>query len=106
MDFTKLEVLIEEVFSAFSLIRGEGVDYSNLRDEGLIKVYFMIIWHDGGMWSVASFKMTEVNLEYLGGRVTLNLAFSAAMASLVAVVSLTMRGEPGGRNWKSQYIIQ
>ena len=41
--FARLEVLIEEVFGSFLLTRREGVDFPNLRHEGFIKVYFMII---------------------------------------------------------------
>ena len=47
---------------------------------------------------MASLKKTEANSAYSGGRVTLALAFSAAMASSVVVVSLAMRGEPVGIN--------
>ena len=42
------------------------------------------------MWSVASLEKTEVNSVYSGGRVTLGLAFSAAIASSVVVVSVTV----------------
>ena len=41
---------------------------------------------------MASLEKTEANSVYLGGRVTLGLAFSATIASSVAVVSLAMRG--------------
>ena len=40
---------------------------------------------------MASPEKTEVNSVYLEGRVTLSLAFLAAIASSVAVVSLAMR---------------
>ena len=45
---------------------------------------------------MASFKNTEVNEEYSEGRVGLDLDFSAAVASSVAVVSLVMIGDPAG----------
>ena len=48
------------------------------------------------MWSVASFENTEAKEEYLGGRVTLGLDFSAAAASSVAVVNLAIIGDPAG----------
>ena len=41
---------------------------------------------------MASLEKTEVNSVYLESRVTLSLAFLAAIASSVAVVSLAMRG--------------
>ena len=52
------------------------------------------------MWSVASLKKTKVNSVYSGGKVTLGLAFSAAMASSVVVVSLALRGDLVGINWE------
>ena len=47
---------------------------------------------------MASLEKTEVNSAYSGGRVTLGLAFSATIASSVAVVSLAIREEPEGIN--------
>ena len=54
---------------------------------------------------MASLEKTKMNLMYSEGRVTLGLAFLAAMASLVAVVSLAMREDPAGINWEPQYMI-
>ena len=54
---------------------------------------------------MASLEKTEVNLVYSGGKVTLDLAFLAAMASLVVVVSLAMRGEPVEINREPQCMI-
>ena len=48
------------------------------------------------MWSVASFENTEAKEEYSGGRVALDLDFSAAAASSVAVVNLAMIGDSAG----------
>ena len=48
---------------------------------------------------------TEVNPAYSGGRVTLGLAFLAAMASSVVVVSLVMRGDLVEINWEPQHMI-
>ena len=45
---------------------------------------------------MASFENTEANEEYSGGSVDLDLDFSAAVASSVAVVSLAMIGDPAG----------
>ena len=45
---------------------------------------------------MASFENTEANEEYSGGRVGLDLDFSAVAASSVAVVSLVMIGDPAG----------
>ena len=45
---------------------------------------------------MASLENTEVKEEYSGGRVALGLDFSAAAASLVAVVNLAMIGGPAG----------
>ena len=45
---------------------------------------------------MASFENTEANEEYSRGRVGLDLDFSAAAASSVAVVSLAMIGDPAG----------
>ena len=47
-----------------------------------------------------------MNSVYSGGKVTLGLIFSAAMASSVAVVSLVIRGDLVGINWEPQHIIQ
>ena len=47
---------------------------------------------------MASLEKTEVNSVYSESRVTLGLAFSATMASSVAVVSLAIREEPEGIN--------
>ena len=57
------------------------------------------------MWSVASLEKTKVNSVYLGGRVTLGLAFLAAIASSVVVMSLVMRGNLVGINWEPQHMI-
>ena len=49
------------------------------------------------MWLVASLEKTKVKLANSGGRVCLGFAFSAAVASSVAVVILVIfssRGEP------------
>ena len=54
---------------------------------------------------MASLEKTEVNSVYSESRVTLGLAFSAAMASSVAVVSLAMRGDPAGINQEPQHMI-
>ena len=45
---------------------------------------------------MASFENTEANEEYSGGSVDLDLDFSAAVASSVAVVSLAMIGDLAG----------
>ena len=45
---------------------------------------------------MASLENTEANEEYSGGSVGLDLDFSVAAASLVAVVSLAMIGDPAG----------
>ena len=45
---------------------------------------------------MASFENTEAKEEYSGGRVALDLDFSAAAASSVAVVNLAMIGDPAG----------
>ena len=50
------------------------------------------------MWWVASLEKIEVNSGYSGSRVILGLAVSAAMTSLVVMVSLAIRGEPAGIN--------
>ena len=92
MGFAELEIFIKEVLCGFSLVRREGVDFSNLRDKEFIKVYFMIIENRG-------------EFIIFRGRVTLGLAFSAAMASSVVVVSLTTRGKPAGINQELQYMI-
>ena len=42
-DFAIFEIFIKEVFCGFPFIRREGVDFPNLRDEGFVKVYFMVI---------------------------------------------------------------
>ena len=100
MDFARFEIFVKEVFSGFLLIRGEGVDFPNLRNEGFVKVYFVVIrlrWR----CMVSGFfgeDRGELNSAYSGGRVTLGLAFSATMASSVAVVSLAIREEPEGIN--------
>ena len=54
---------------------------------------------------MASLKKTEANSAYSGGKVTFGLAFSAALASSVTVVSLVTRGEPAGINWELQHMI-
>ena len=43
MDFARFEIFVKKVFSGFLLIRGEGVDFPNLRNEGFVKVYFVVI---------------------------------------------------------------
>ena len=43
MDFAALEIFIEKVFCGFLLIRREWVDFPNLRDKALMKVYFVIV---------------------------------------------------------------
>ena len=43
VNFARSEIFIKEVFSGFLFIRGEGIDFPNLRDKGFIKVYFMVI---------------------------------------------------------------
>ena len=45
------------------------------------------------MWSVASLEKTCVKLVYSDRREALGFAFSVAMASLVAIVSLATTGE-------------
>ena len=45
---------------------------------------------------MASFENTEANEEYSRGSVGLDLDFSAAVVSSVAVVSLAMIGDPAG----------
>ena len=55
---------------------------------------------------MASLEKTEANLAYSKGRAILSLAFSAAMASSVMVVSLAIRGDPLGMNWEPQCMIQ
>ena len=47
------------------------------------------------MWLVASFKKTWAKLAYSDGSETLGFAFSAAMASSIAIVSLTTNREFG-----------
>ena len=58
------------------------------------------------MWSVASLENMEANKEYSEGSVGLDLDFSAAVASSVAVVSLAMIGDPAGIKWEPHRIIQ
>ena len=56
----------------------------------------LILWlygQDGGMWLVASLEKTWVKSAYPDGRETLGFAFSVAMASSVAIVSLATNGE-------------
>ena len=55
---------------------------------------------------MASLEKTEANLVYSGDKVTLNLAFSVAMASSVVVVSLAIRGELAGINQEPQHMIR
>ena len=55
---------------------------------------------------MASFENTEANEEYSGGSVGLDLDFSAAAASSVAVVSLAMIGDPVGMKWDPHRMIQ
>ena len=43
VDFARPEIFILKVFCGFSLIRREGVDFPDIRNKGLINVYFMII---------------------------------------------------------------
>ena len=43
VNFTRSEIFIKEVFCGFPFIRGEGIDFPNLRDKGFIKVYFVVI---------------------------------------------------------------
>ena len=43
VDFARPEVFIQKVFCGFSLIRKERVDFPDIRNKGLINVYFMII---------------------------------------------------------------
>ena len=45
---------------------------------------------------MASFENTEANEKYSKGSVGLDLDFSAAVASSMAVVSLAMIGDPAG----------
>ena len=45
---------------------------------------------------MASFENTEAKEEYSAGRTAFGLDFSAATASSVAVVSLTIIGDPAG----------
>ena len=42
-DFPRSEVFIQEVLSGFSLVWGEGVHFPDLRGEGVVEVYFMVI---------------------------------------------------------------
>ena len=42
-DFARFEIFVKEVFCGFPFIGREGADFSNLRDEGFIKVDFMVI---------------------------------------------------------------
>ena len=42
-DFARFKIFIEEVFCDFPFIGREGIDFPNLRDEGFVKVYFMVI---------------------------------------------------------------
>ena len=59
---------------------------------------------------MASFENTEVKEEYSKGRMDLDLDFSAAAASSVAVVSLAMIGDPAGikqdPHWMIWYMAQ
>ena len=43
VDFARFEIFVKEVFCGFPFIGREEVDFPNLRHEGFIKVYFMII---------------------------------------------------------------
>ena len=42
-DFARSEIFVKEVFCGFLFIGREKIDLPNLRDEGFIKVYFMVI---------------------------------------------------------------
>ena len=55
---------------------------------------------------MASLENMEANEEYSGGSVDLDLDFSAAAASSVAVVSLAMIGDPVGMKWEPHQIIR
>ena len=55
---------------------------------------------------MASFENTEANEEYSRGSVAFGLDFSAVAASLVAVVSLAMIGDPAGIKWDPHRIIR
>ena len=47
-DLSRGEVFIQEVLSGFTLVRGEGVHFPDLRGEGIIEIDFMIIGSQGG----------------------------------------------------------
>ena len=55
---------------------------------------------------MASLENMEVNEEYSGGSVGLDLDFSAAAASSVAVVNLAMIGDPAGIKRDPHLMIQ
>ena len=55
---------------------------------------------------MASFENTEANKEYSEGRVDLDLDFSAAATSSMAVVSLAMIGNPAGIKRDPHQMIQ
>ena len=42
-DFARSEIFVKEIFCGFLFIRREEIDFPNLRDKGLIKVYFVVI---------------------------------------------------------------
>ena len=43
MDFPIMEVLIEKVFGGFSFVRRERIELSDLQDERVGEIYFMVI---------------------------------------------------------------
>ena len=53
-DFSRFEIFIKEVFGGFSFIREEGVDFPNLRNEGFVEVYIMVV-RSGWRYVVSGF---------------------------------------------------
>ena len=105
-DFARSEIFVKEVFCGCSFIGREGIDFLNLRDKGFIKVYFVIIRLGWGYVVSGFFGEDRGEFSVFRGRVTFGLAFSAAIASAVVVVSLAMRGDPAGINQEPQHMIQ
>ena len=50
MNFSTVEVFLEEVFCGFPFFQGQGVDFSDLRGKGVIKVDFVVI--RSGRWNM------------------------------------------------------
>ena len=97
MDLSIVKVFLEEVLLSFVFIRRERVDLPDFRGEGVVEVDFVIIGSGWWTWSVASLKKTEAKSVNSRGRICLGFAFSAAAASLVAVVILAIfpsKGDP------------